>query len=76
MASKNSELIQARLTGMLEDAAAHRLEMKKIAEVNAKIEAENRFYLRIRQRIVLIAGVAAGTAFVIAMIKLIVKLLA
>lgn len=76
MASKNSELIQARLTGMLEDAAAHRLEMKKIAEVNAKIEAENRFYLRSLQWIVLIAGVAAGTAFVIAMIKLIVKLLA
>jgi hypothetical protein len=76
MASKNSELIQARLTGMLEDAAAHRLEMKKTAELNAKIEAENRFYLRSLQWIVLTAGVTAGTAFVIAMIKLIVKLLA
>lgn len=75
MTSKNSELLQARLTGMLEDAAAHRAEMKKIAAVNAKIAAESHFYMRTLQWIILVAAVVAGTAFVIAMIRVIVRLL-
>lgn len=75
MNSKHSEMIQANLTGILEDAAAHRAEMRNMSAVSAKIEAENRFYFRTLQWIILIAAVTAGAAFVIAMIKLIVKLL-
>lgn len=75
MNSKHSEMIQANLTGILEDAAAHRAEMRKMSAVSAKIEAENRFYFRTLQWIILIAAVTAGAAFVIAMIQLIVKLL-
>jgi hypothetical protein len=49
--------------------------MKKIAAVNAKIAAESHFYMRTLQWIILIAAVVAGTAFVIAMIQVIVRLL-
>jgi hypothetical protein len=49
--------------------------MRKMSAVSAKIEAENRFYFRTLQWIILIAAVTAGAAFVIAMIQLIVKLL-
>lgn len=73
MTSRESELIRAALIHALEDQAASRLENKKMAAENAKIETEGHFYFRTIQWVMLICVVAAGAAFVATMIELILK---